>query len=122
MLPLPALGSVGAAARLISGDAARLPHEPIGLARGQLAVGDAAGDALLLVRLALVDPGLGRRGGNCRKAVAMRFQSRVPSSSSMDESPSSSARLARMNCSMRGWVRGTMTARLSKLRISQNVL
>ena len=64
--------AVGAAARDIGGDPPFLALEPIGLARGQLAGGDAAGDALLLVRLALVDPGLGGRGGDRRQTEQRR--------------------------------------------------
>ena len=52
----------------------------------------------------------------------MAWASRTPSSGSMLTSPSSCARLARMNCSSRGTMRGTISAFLSKDRISQKVL
>ena len=60
--------------------------------------------------------------GRWRSARAIAAASLRPSSGSMRTSPSSSARAARMYCSIRGTVRGTMSARLSKDRISQNVL
>jgi hypothetical protein len=59
--------AVGAAAALVAGDAGLLALQPPGLAPGQLAGADARMDAVLLMALALVDAGLGRRGGgDCR--------------------------------------------------------
>ena len=60
--------------------------------------------------------------GNCRSAVAIAWGSRPLSASSISLRPILRAARARMSCSSRGRVRGTMIALLSKDRISQNVL
>ena len=60
--------------------------------------------------------------GSARNAAAITSALRSPSPGNMRRSPSSWARETRMNCSIRGFVRGTTSARLSSERISQKVL
>ena len=67
-------------------------------------------------------------GGAVAMELVRRAPERVTRIALIDASPlaetpqDASAREARMNCSSRGWRRGTMTAGLSKDRISQKVL
>ena len=62
------------------------------------------------------------RRGSARSAEAIVSGSCRPSSTSMLTSPSAEAREMRMNCSSRGSVRGTISARLFNDSTSQNVL
>ena len=60
--------------------------------------------------------------GSARNAAAMIRAFPFPSGFNSSTNPSSCARVARMSCSFLGFRRGTITARLSKDRISHMVL
>src|SRR5258708_2479467 len=60
--------------------------------------------------------------GSARSAAAITAGSKLPSSDSMMTRPISAAREARMCCSRRGAVRGTISARLLNEIASQKVL
>jgi hypothetical protein len=62
-------GAIGAAACFKTGDASLLPFKARRFAGSQAAAADAAGNALLLLVLALVDPRI-CRGGGCERAEA----------------------------------------------------
>jgi hypothetical protein len=86
-------------------------------------LGDQAPDVGQAVEQAGTTTSLGRPCcGSWRSAVAMACGTRPRSASSISIRPTLRAARARMNCSRRGLVRGTMIAFLSNDRISQNVL